>query len=104
MKPFLTLMTMLALAGCSSAAASGKMAGDGAGCTDKAIAMKLAALEEIDPAYITIWAKGMQDDSCRGFSAGLEVTVEGRSDGLACVKSAEDKTCFWVKESMAPGG
>jgi len=104
MKPFLALTTMLALAGCSSAASSAPMAGDGPGCTDKAVAAKLAATAETDPAYIEIWAKGMQDGSCRGFSAGLDVTVEERADGLACVKAADDKACFWVRESMAPGG
>ena len=78
------------------------MRGDGAGCTDKAIAAELVALDDTNPRYVEIWAKGMQDQSCRGFSAGLTVTVADRADGMACVKSAGDATCFWVKESAAP--
>jgi hypothetical protein len=46
------------------------LAGDGPGCKDKTIAAKLLPLEDYDPAYIEIWAKGMQDQSCRGYSAG----------------------------------
>ena len=78
------------------------MRGDGAGCKNKAIAAELVALDDTNPRYIEIWAKGMQDKSCRGFSVGLTVSVDGRTDGMACVKSAEDAACFWVKESVAP--
>lgn len=78
------------------------LAEDGPGCKDKAIAAKFLTLTDTDPEYITIWAQGMQDQSCRGYSAGLEVTVEERGDGMACVKAADDAVCFWVRESMAP--
>lgn len=78
------------------------MAGSGPGCKDKAIAAKLRGLQNTDPAYIEIWAKGMQDQSCRGYGAGREVTVEDRAEGMACVRADDDEACFWVRESMAP--
>lgn len=84
-----------------SPAAADQLTGDGPGCTDKALGARLAELTDTDPEYITIWAAGMQDQSCRGYSAGQEVTVEAREDGLACVKTAEDAKCFWVKGAMA---
>ena len=37
------------------------MRGDGAGCKNKAIAAELVALDDTNPRYIEIWAKGMQD-------------------------------------------
>ena len=89
----------LALTGAASA---DQLEGDGPGCKDKAIAAKLITLEDFDPAYIEIWAKGMQDQSCRGYSAGQEVTVDERADGMACVRAADDEACFWVRENMAP--
>ncbi|MGE0502725.1 MAG: hypothetical protein AB7I79_18535 [Rhizobiaceae bacterium] len=98
--------TILLAAGFISAAASiawsAPMAGDGPACTEKAKAAKLATLTDLDPEYITIWATGMQDGSCRGYSAGQEVTVEKREDGLACVRAEDDQTCFWITETKAP--
>lgn len=78
--------------------------GDGPGCTDKVAATRLAELQgkDFDPEYIEIWAKGMQDGSCRGYSAGQDVSVEERSDGLACVKAADDTQCFWMPDAKAP--
>ena len=94
------LLAALILAG---PAAAEPLAGDGPGCKDKALGARLATLTEADPEYISIWAAGMQDLSCRGFSAGTEVTVDERADGIACVRTAEDTDgCFWVRESMAP--
>jgi hypothetical protein len=95
------MIAVLSLA-LTGAARGDQLAGDGAGCKDKTIAAKLAALDEFDPAYIEIWAKGMQDQSCRGYSAGQEVTVDERGDDMACVRAADDEACFWVAESMAP--
>jgi hypothetical protein len=100
MRLFLTI-TALSL-GLGGAASAAPMAGDGPGCKDKAIAAKLIGLTDVDPAYIEIWAAGMQDGSCRGYPIGQEVTVEDRADGMACVKAADDDACFWVRESMAP--
>jgi len=84
-----------------SHAAADQLTGDGPGCIDKARGARLAELTDTNAEYISIWATGMQDQSCRGYSAGQEVTVEARDDGLACVKAAEDAKCFWVKGSMA---
>ncbi len=104
------------------AAAAQPMAGSGAGCTDKAKGARLADLrklmadmESVDPTaptnsqyqgYLTesvdIWAKGLQDQSCRGFGPTNEVTIVERSNGLACVRTTEDKNCFWVSEKIAP--
>lgn len=86
----------------TTAAAAEPMRGDGPGCTDQALGAKLAALSDTDPEYISIWASGMQDQSCRGYSAGAEVTVEARAEGLACVRAADDAACFWVREDIAP--
>ena len=98
-----TALTIAALSlALTAAARADQLAEDGAGCKDKAIAAKLAALEDVDPAYIEIWAKGMQDQSCRGYSVGQQVTVEDRADGMACIRAADDEACFWVRESMAP--
>ena len=96
------LLVTLAASAIAGVAAAAPMAGDGPGCKDKATAAKLLPLQDYDPAYIDIWAKGMADGSCRGYSAGVEVTVEDRGDGMACVKAADDDACFWVRESMAP--
>lgn len=95
------VIALTALASLGAAAAA-PMAGDGAGCRDKAVAAKLIPLEDTNPAYIEIWAKGMRDGSCRGYSAGQEVAVVERADGMACVRAADDDVCFWVRESMAP--
>ena len=83
-------------------AAAEPLKGDGPGCKDKALGIELASLKDTDTHYISIWAQGMQDQSCRGFSAGLEVTVEERDETVACVRSAEDDACFWVRADMAP--
>jgi hypothetical protein len=95
-------MVALAASAIAGVAAAEPMAGDGPGCKDKAIAAKLLLLQDSDPAYIEIWATGMVDGSCRGYSAGVEVTVEDRGAGMACVKATDDDACFWVRESMAP--
>ena len=92
----------LAASSIAGVAAAAPMAGDGPGCKDKATAAKLLPLQDYDPAYIDIWAKGMADGSCRGYSAGVEVTVEDRGDGVACVKATDDDACFWVRDSLAP--
>jgi hypothetical protein len=83
-------------------AAAVELQGDGAGCTDKALGTKLAGLTDMDPEYIAIWAKGMQDQSCRGFGVGNDVTVDERDGDIACVRTAEDATCFWVRADMVP--
>lgn len=83
-------------------AAAEPMRGDGAGCRDKAVAAELLSLEDFDPAYIAIWANGMRNQSCRGYGAGQDVTVDARADGMACVRAADDEECFWVAESVAP--
>lgn len=85
-----------------SPAAAEVLIGDGPGCTDKALGARLAELTDTDPEYISIWATGMQDQSCRGFGVGNEVTVDERADGLACIRTAEDDTCFWVRADMVP--
>ena len=82
--------------------AAGPMSGDGPGCNDKARASELAGLEDFDPRFISIWAEGMQDGSCRGYSVGQEVTVDDRADGLACIRAEVDETCFWIREDLAP--
>jgi len=82
-----------------------KLKGDGSGCKDKVEAIKLveASKKEDQSEYITLWADGMQDQRCRGFSEGLGATVEKTdSDGWACIKPADDPevdACFWI----APG-
>jgi hypothetical protein len=82
-----------------------KLKGDGTGCKDKAEAVKLvdASNKEDQSEYINLWASGMQDQRCRGFSEGLGATVEkSDSDGWACIKPADDPqvdACFWI----APG-
>jgi hypothetical protein len=79
--------------------------GDGPGCKDRAEAAKLVtASKGADQSeYIRLWADGMQDQRCRGFSMGLGVTVkEKAADGWACILPADDPqnpTCFWI----APG-
>lgn len=77
--------------------------GDGPGCKDRAEAGKLVAASKGDDqsAYIKMWADGMQDQRCRGFSTGLGVTVkEKAADGWACILPADDPantTCFWIE-------
>ena len=78
------------------------MTGDGPGCTDKMRASELAGLEDFDPRFISIWADGMQDGSCRGYSAGQAVMVDARTDGLACVRAMDDEVCFWIRDDLAP--
>ena len=79
--------------------------GDGSGCKDRAEAAKLVTASKGDDQseYIKLWADGMQDQRCRGFSEGLGVTVkEKAADGWACIVPADDPQnpcCFWV----APG-
>lgn len=98
MKLFITSAALLlALA---HPVAAETIVGGGPGCKDKAVGEVLAALTDTDPKYIDTWAKGMQDQSCRGFAAGLTVTVDQRADGLACVRTDEDTECFWVRENM----
>lgn len=84
------------------AAADNAMTGDGAGCTDRAKAAELATLEDTDPRYIAIWAEGMKDSSCRGFSTGQQVRVVERDGGLACVLAADDVSCHWIGDDIAP--
>jgi hypothetical protein len=83
-------------------AAAEPLKGDGPGCKDKALGIELASLQETHARYISIWAQGIQDLSCRGFSGGLEVTVEARDGTVACVRTAEDDVCYWVRADMAP--
>ena len=86
----------------SLAVAGELLAGNGPGCVDKSAAAKFAALSDTDPAYIGIWADGMKDGTCRGYSEGQAVIVEDRAPALACVRAPEDSRCFWVREDMAP--
>lgn len=95
---------MVVLTFLCGAACAEPLAGDVVGCTDKAAATRLLALEDTDAAFVGIWAKGMQDGSCRGYSAGQEVTVDERGDGMACVRAADDKACFWVEDAASKAG
>lgn len=94
-----SLVTTLVLAG---TATGEPLKGDGPGCKDRALGAELASIQETDPRYIEIWATGMQDQSCRGFSAGQDVTEDERAEGIACIRTAEDDACFWVRADMAP--
>ncbi|MGE0846256.1 MAG: hypothetical protein AB7L41_08295 [Flavobacteriaceae bacterium] len=96
------LLAALFLVAACSAGAADPMTGDGPGCTDKARAAELAGLDDFDPGFIAIWAEGMQDASCRGYSAGQQVTVDERDEGLACVRAEDDEACFWVSGKLAP--
>lgn len=116
------LTIILAVPVAMGAAVPQPMAESGAGCTDKTKGARLADLrklmadmESADPEApaksqyqdylkesVDIWTQGLQDQSCRGFGPANEVTVEQRADGLACVRTSEDKLCFWVSEKMAP--
>jgi hypothetical protein len=96
-------LALAALAPIGSATAVAEpMRADGPGCTDRAITARLTALRGADPAYFIVWAEGVQDGLCRGYSSGLDVTVDERSEGLACVRAPEDKSCHWVADAMAP--
>ena len=96
------LIAAATIAAAWPAAADGAMTGDGAGCTDRAKAAELATLEDTDPRYIAIWAEGMKDSSCRGFSTGQQVRVVERDGGLACVLAADDVSCHWIGDDIAP--
>ena len=77
----------------------------GAGCKDKAEAIKLVAASknEDQSEYINLWATGLQEQRCRGFAEGLGATVSTKdADGWSCIKPADDPdvdACYWV----APG-
>jgi len=78
------------------------------GCKDKAKAMALVeAGKKDDPTeMIDLWAAGMQDQSCRGYTAGLGVSVEKTEDGWSCILAIDDpdnKTCLWVEASAIAG-
>jgi hypothetical protein len=60
------MVAIVTLVTVGSADAADRMAGDGLGCKDRTIAGRLIDMPDTDPAYIEIWAKGMQDLSCRG--------------------------------------
>ena len=103
----LSMIAVLSLATACSADAADKMAGDGLGCKDRTIAGRLIDMPDTDPAYIEIWATGMQDLSCRGLGAGNEVEVKDRDEDMTCVLPLEDQAlddgaCFWVVNSIAP--
>ncbi|RWP42492.1 MAG: hypothetical protein E5Y63_17990 [Mesorhizobium sp.] len=103
----LSTVAIASLVTVGSADAADRMAGDGLGCKDRAIAGRLIDMPDTDPAYIEIWAKGMQDLSCRGLGVGLEVAVKDRDDAMTCVRPLEDQTlddgaCFWVVNRIAP--
>lgn len=72
------------------------------GCKDraKADALHAASKNEGSPEHLQLWAEGMQDQSCRGFITGLEVTVEKvEADGWACIlpsDAPDNKECIWI--------
>ena len=103
----LSMIAMVSLATACSAAAADKMAGDGLGCKDRTIAGRLIDMPDTDPAYIEIWATGMQDLSCRGLGAGNEVEVKDRDEDMTCVlplvgSTVDDGKCLWVVNAIAP--
>lgn len=71
------------------------------GCKDRAKAEELVAASKLDDPskMIKIWAEGMQDRTCRGFTGGLAVSVEKVDGRWACIlpgDEPENKQCFWV--------
>ena len=97
----LEILLVSMLAGPAVAAAE-PMAADGAGCSDRAVAAALVAAPFEGPEYIRIWAKGMQDGSCRGYARGEDVAVDEVADDMSCVRASDDAVCFWVSKDMAP--
>ena len=76
------------------------------GCKDKTKAMALveAGKKEDQAEFIKLWADGMQDYSCRGFTTGLGVAVEKTNeDGWDCILPIDDpdnKACFWIETGL----
>jgi hypothetical protein len=81
--------------------ANGAIKADAQGCKDKAKATELIAASKSGDTskFITLWADGMKDQTCRGFSPGLPVKLDHQEGDLTCILPGDDpanKQCFWI--------
>lgn len=77
------------------------------GCRDKERAKALIAAgkdEAKQDLYLKLYAEGLVDQSCRGFTNGLGVHIEVENeDGFDCILSIdnpESKECVWIETGL----
>ncbi len=77
------------------------------GCRDKERAKALIAAgkdESKQDLYLKLYAEGMVDQSCRGFTNGLGVHIERENeDGFDCIlsiDSPESNECVWIETGL----